>query len=181
MKIWWIVVLLSVAAGAIGYWLTGSARQWEASALYTVAPKTTSNQLAYTDIQATNLFIDVIKSWVEDPALQNQISQKYPSTQVIEPVHLSMQTFSLRANSPQSETAQSALLLADSLLAQALDRYNRSGQMTQYTIIKGEVSARPIVPQPLANGGLAGLITLLIASLAVLLANYYRKAYAHRC
>lgn len=178
--IWWLVVLLSLIAGGIGYQLTDRTPQWEASAIYTVAPQTTGDQLSYTDIQAANLFIDVMKSWMLDPALSTAVSQAYPGSQIAQPVHLSMQTFSLKAVADQAESARSALQLSDDWLAKSLSRYNQSGEMTKYTALRGEISARLLAPQPMANGGLAFLLTLLITAFVVLFINYYQQAYAHR-
>lgn len=182
-----LVVILALAAGLAGFKLTGNSLQWKANAVYTVAPKTTSispdgvpSGLAYTDIQAANLFIDVIRSWVLAAPIREELSQRYPGTYLTDLPHLSMQTFTLQVIAPQADAAKQGLLLADSALQRELNRYNQSGQMTQYSAYRGEVTVSKIVRHPGFNGALAGLITLIVGIFFVLSLNYYQKVYAHR-
>lgn len=175
-----LVVILALAAGLAGFKLTDSSPEWEASAVYTVAPKTTGTQLAYIDIQAANLFIDVVRSWVLVAPTREELNQRYPGTYLSDLPHLSMQTFALQVIGPRSDAAKQGLLLADGVLQRELDRYNHSGQMTQYSAYRGDVAVSKVVRHPEFNGVLAGLITLIIGVFFVLLLNYYQKVYAHR-
>lgn len=175
-----LVVIVALAGGLVGFKLTDRSPQWEADAVYTVAPKTTGAQLAYTDIQAANLFIDVIRSWLLAAPTREGLSQRHPGTHLTDLPHLSMQTFELQVSGPQADAAKQGLLFADSALQRELERYNQSGQMTQYSAYRGEVTVSKIVRHPGFNGALAGLITLIIGIFFVLSLNYYQKVYAHR-
>lgn len=182
-----LVVILALVAGLAGFKLTGNNPEWKANAVYTVAPKTTGispdgvpSGLAYTDIQAANLFIDVMRSWVLAAPTREELSQRYPGTYLSDLPHLSMQTFALQVIGPRADAAKQGLLLADGVLQRELDRYNQSGQMTQYSAYRGEVTVRQIVRHPGFNGVLAGLITLIIGIFFALSLNYYQKVYAHR-
>lgn len=176
----WLGLLLAVVASAGGYWLTDKTISWEASAVYTVVPKTSGEQLAYTDIQAANLFIDVIRSWLLNPSAKQELAQAYPEVKFTELPRLSMQTFALQVIGKDNISAQHGLLKADAILQRELARYNGSGEMTQFSAYQSDIVTRTTARNPWWNSVLSGLITLVVGAFLGLLINYYRRAYAHR-
>ncbi|MBN2585282.1 hypothetical protein JXA59_01365 [Patescibacteria group bacterium] len=179
-RAWWWIIPLSLIIGLTAYLFTDRSDQWEASAVYTIAPKTSGDDLAYTDIQASNLFIDVVRSWLLSNSVRLELSQNFLGSRVGNMPHRSMQTFDLQVIGSTADTAIQGLVWLDSWLQQEVARYNQSGQMTQYSVYSGEITQKQINPHPDVNGFLAGLITLMFSLLITLFINYYRQAYAHR-
>lgn len=173
---WLMIFPLVIAGGSYGF-TQSKTELFGSKTVYTVLPRSADPAIngSYEDLQATNLFIDVIKSWVYSDNLQTEFANDFPDVVEIKFQPLSMQTFIIGVIAPASDMALSANQHWQELVYREIGNYDKHADKAGgYVVYNFEPTGYQVVPQALANSGLGLLVGLILGGFVMLWNKYYR-------
>lgn len=174
----WLIILPLIVASGSYYFTQPKEEMFGSKTVYTVVPKSLDPGMNgnYEDLQATNLFIDVIKSWIFSDNLQKEFKNDFPDMIGSKFQPLSMQTFVIATMAPSAEMALSANQRWQELVYREVGNYDKHADKSGgYVLYNFDPTDYRIMPQALANSGLGLLVGLVLGGFVVLWAKYYRS------
>ena len=174
LTFWLIFIPLLVAGGTYSF-TSPKTPVYQANTIYTVVPQ---NELApdnYSNLQATNLFMDVIKSWLSSGNLQAEMQAKLAAANFMDLRALSMQTFEMTVTASNQDQAIIGANLVREIIYRETGRYAASGD-PGYVIYNFDPTIKQVFPQTYANTGLGLMIGLILGGFAVLVGRYYLRS-----
>ncbi|MFH0912455.1 MAG: hypothetical protein V1807_02250 [Patescibacteria group bacterium] len=172
--IFWLGILPLIVAGGAYYWTSPQVPVYQAKTVYTVVPRVATAPDNYQDLQATNLFIDVIKSWVYSDSLQVEISNRLSVAALSGWRSLSMQTFEVAVISSNQAEAIAGANTVREIIYREVGRYDKD-QAGGYLIYNFDPVAKQIPPVAWTNAFLGWLVGVVLGAFLILIEKYYTK------
>ncbi|MBU1092371.1 hypothetical protein KJ836_01725 [Patescibacteria group bacterium] len=173
----WLIILPLVIASSTYYFTQPKTEMFGSKTVYTVLPKSADPAVngSYEDLQATNLFIDVIKSWVFSDNLQNEFKKDFSDVINTTFQPLSMQTFAIATIAPSAEVALTANKRWQELVYREVGNYDKHADKSGgYVIYNFDPTDYNVVPTAVANSGLGFLVGFILGGFVILWNKYYR-------
>ncbi|MFH1088260.1 MAG: hypothetical protein V1719_00245 [Patescibacteria group bacterium] len=173
----WLIILPLIIAGGAYYFTQPKTEMSGSKTVYTVLPKSADPAIngSYEDLQATNLFIDVIKSWVFSDNFQNEFKADFSGVTSVKFQPLSMQTFTIAVMAPSAEMALTADQHWQELVYREIGNYDKHADKTGgYVIYNFDPTSYQVVSKAVTNSGLGLLIGLILGGFVILWNKYYR-------
>lgn len=171
----WLAVVPLLIAGSAYYWTTPKAPIYQARTVYTIVPKTVLEGGNYQDMQATSLFMDVVKSWLASDNLQSEMKTKLAGAVFSGLRTLSMQTFELAVNSPDKSVALKGANALREIVYREVGHYTEANPTGGFVIYNFDPTVGQVFPKTWFNAGLGLLVGLVLGGFMVLLDKYYFK------
>ncbi len=168
-----LIILPLIIAGGAYYWTNPKAPVYRAKAVYTVVPKTALADGNYQDMQATSLFMDVIKSWLDSDNLQSEIETLLPVANFTDLRTLSMQTFEISVTSLDKQAAVQGISSLREIIYREVNRYTKTDAAGGFVIYNFDPTVGQVFPKAWSNAGLGLLVGLALGGFMFLLDKYY--------
>jgi len=170
----WLVIIPVMIAGASHYFTNPKTPVYRAKTVYTIVPKNALPTENYQDMQATNLFIDVIKSWLYSDNLQAEITEKLSSAKLESWRPLSMQTFEVAIISSDQANAVVGANAVREIVYREVGRYSQTNS-EGYLIYNFSPTVAQVFSATWANALLGLLVGEIIGMFIILFNKYYRS------
>lgn len=168
-----VIFPLIIAVGAY-YFTNPKTPVYQAKTVYTVVPKNAQATGNYQDLQATNLFMDVIKSWIYSDNIQTELKDKLVSSKFTGWRSLSMQTFEVAVTAPDQATAIVGANTIREIIYREVGKFSQTNS-GGFIIYNFSPTSGQVFPETLYNALLGALVGLCLGGFMVLLRKYYPK------
>ena len=170
---WVLLVVIALVITVMAYIFYQPQNQvFETKISYTVVPQTAVLRGNYQDLQASNLFIDVIKAWVYSPSIQGELNSNLINSNLTSFRSTSMQTFEITAMGETAQSATEAVVYIDNVINREVIKHAKLSGTGGYVLIETELHETVRSPKILLNISLVFLTTFIIGGFLILLFRY---------
>ncbi|MEA1909481.1 MAG: hypothetical protein U9M89_00400 [Patescibacteria group bacterium] len=171
----WLIIISIVVSGLFYTFGAATRANFESKITYTVVPKTAVLKGNYQDLQASNLFIDVVKAWLYSPAIQAELKENINDAIFSNFRSTSMQTFEITILAENQEQAKKGAEYLGDIIKREVDNHAKISGNGGYLISDSDITELETTNKNIGNTVLVFLITLIIGTFLILLFTFKPK------